>query len=118
MRQRVSIAPAFAVDPEILLCDEPFSALDEVTARDLHSEFSRLVRQGRKTAAFVTPCRLAIACSYLTGPRGSRLKPKFHAISMRLNKNICSGGFWRSCQAGSDETGSTDEASLQIWKDQ
>jgi NitT/TauT family transport system ATP-binding protein len=54
MRQRVSIARAFAVEPEILLCDEPFSSLDEMTARDLRGEFLRLVRQNGKTAVFIT----------------------------------------------------------------
>jgi NitT/TauT family transport system ATP-binding protein len=54
MRQRVSIARAFAVEPEILLCDEPFSSLDEMTARDLRSEFLRLVKQNGKTAVFIT----------------------------------------------------------------
>ncbi len=42
------------VDPEVLLCDEPFSALDEMTARDLRTEFVRLVRQNNKTAVFIT----------------------------------------------------------------
>jgi NitT/TauT family transport system ATP-binding protein len=54
MRQRVSIARAFAIDPKILLCDEPFSSLDEMTARALRAEFLRLVRQNHKTAVFVT----------------------------------------------------------------
>jgi NitT/TauT family transport system ATP-binding protein len=54
MRQRVSIARAFAVEPDILLCDEPFSSLDEMTARDLRDEFVRLVKQSGKTAVFIT----------------------------------------------------------------
>lgn len=54
MRQRVSIARAFAVEPEILLCDEPFSSLDEMTARDLRQEFLKLVRQNGKTSVFIT----------------------------------------------------------------
>jgi NitT/TauT family transport system ATP-binding protein len=54
MRQRVSIARAFAVEPAILLCDEPFSSLDEMTARDLRAEFLRLVKQSGTTAVFIT----------------------------------------------------------------
>jgi NitT/TauT family transport system ATP-binding protein len=54
MRQRVSIARAFATDPGILLCDEPFSALDEMTGRSLRTEFVKLVKENGKTAVFIT----------------------------------------------------------------
>ena len=54
MRQRVSIARAFATDASILLCDEPFSALDEITANRLREEFAALVRENGKTAVFIT----------------------------------------------------------------
>ena len=54
MRQRVSIARAFATNANILLCDEPFSALDESTAGLLRAEFVRLVKENGKTAVFIT----------------------------------------------------------------
>jgi len=54
MRQRVSIARAFATNAELLLCDEPFSALDEMTGQRLREEFVRLVRENGKTAVFIT----------------------------------------------------------------
>ncbi len=54
MRQRVSIARAFATNANTLLCDEPFSALDESTAGRLRVEFVRLVKENGKTAVFIT----------------------------------------------------------------
>jgi NitT/TauT family transport system ATP-binding protein len=54
MRQRVSIARAFAGKPDILLCDEPFSALDEHTGNALRDEFRELLRQTGATSIFIT----------------------------------------------------------------
>lgn len=54
MRQRVSIARAFATNAGLLLCDEPFSALDEITGQRLREEFVTLVRESGKTAVFIT----------------------------------------------------------------
>lgn len=53
-RQRVGVARALAADPEIVLLDEPFGALDAITRTNLQKEFARLVRELDKTAVFVT----------------------------------------------------------------
>ena len=54
MKQRVSIARAFANDPEILLMDEPFAALDEQTKIVLQGELLRIWEETRKTVLYVT----------------------------------------------------------------
>ena len=54
MKQRVSIARAFALDPEILLMDEPFAALDQQTKLLLQEELIRLWSDTGKTVIFVT----------------------------------------------------------------
>jgi osmoprotectant transport system ATP-binding protein len=53
-RQRVGVARALAVDPPLLLMDEPFGALDAETRHELRDEFERLRRQLRQTVIFVT----------------------------------------------------------------
>ena len=53
-RQRVGVARALASDPQLLLLDEPFGALDAITRTNLQKEFARLVRELGKTAVFVT----------------------------------------------------------------
>lgn len=53
-RQRVGVARALAVDPPVLLMDEPFGALDAVTRAELHREFRRIQQRLRKTVVLVT----------------------------------------------------------------
>ena len=53
-RQRVGVARALAANPQIVLLDEPFGALDAITRSNLQKEFTRLVRDLNKTAVFVT----------------------------------------------------------------
>jgi osmoprotectant transport system ATP-binding protein len=53
-RQRVGVARALAVDPPVLLMDEPFGALDPLTRAELHAEFHRIQGHLRKTVIIVT----------------------------------------------------------------
>jgi NitT/TauT family transport system ATP-binding protein len=54
MRQRVNLARALAIDPQVLLMDEPFSSLDAQTREIMQTELMRIWEAGRKTVLFVT----------------------------------------------------------------
>src|SRR5215210_310347 len=54
MQQRVGLARAFAVDPQVMLYDEPFSALDPLIRRDMQDEICRLQVETEKTMIFIT----------------------------------------------------------------
>jgi NitT/TauT family transport system ATP-binding protein len=54
MQQRVSIARALGFEPKILMMDEPFGALDEITRDDLNDQLQRLWQRERRTVVFVT----------------------------------------------------------------
>lgn len=54
MKQRVALARALAPDPQVLLMDEPFAALDALTRDQLYDDIQRIWMESRKTIVFVT----------------------------------------------------------------
>jgi ABC-type nitrate/sulfonate/bicarbonate transport system ATPase subunit len=81
MQQRVGLARALAIDPAILLMDEPFGSLDSQTRRALQEDLLRIHLESRKTIVFVThsvdeAARLGDRI-VLLGPRPARVEAEF-----------------------------------------
>ncbi|SCG52850.1 NitT/TauT family transport system ATP-binding protein [Micromonospora echinaurantiaca] len=86
MRQRVSLARAFAVKPELIFLDESFSALDEVTARSLRADFVELCESTGTSAVIVTHSieeAFAVANRVIVLGRPARVLCEYDAAPVR-----------------------------------
>src|SRR3712207_5937152 len=81
MKQRVALARALAPDPQVLLMDEPFAALDALTRDQLYDDLQRIWQESHKTIVFVTHNVREAACLgdrvVLMSPRPGRIAEIF-----------------------------------------
>ena len=116
MQQRVGLARALANDPEILLFDEPFSALDPLIRRDMQDEVIKLQRDLKKTMIFITH---DLAEALKLGDRIAIMKDgQFvqvgHAGGGRgASRRRLRGRFHEGCPANARADGASDHAARQ-----
>jgi NitT/TauT family transport system ATP-binding protein len=87
MKQRVALARALAPDPQVLLMDEPFAALDALTRDQLYEDIQRIWQESGKTIVFVTHNVCEAACLgdrvVLMAPRPGRIAEVFDIPLLR-----------------------------------
>jgi NitT/TauT family transport system ATP-binding protein len=91
MRQRVSIARTFEIDPPLLLADEAFSALDEITAASLRNHLLGLIEEAKKTTLFIThsvPEAAQLADRVLVFGRPGHVVREVAAAAIRLRGGV------------------------------
>jgi NitT/TauT family transport system ATP-binding protein len=98
MKQRVQLARVLAIEPQVLLMDEPFGALDAMTRRQMQKELVRIWRETGQTVVFVTHDigeavilgqRIAVMS---VGP-DSRIAD-FHSVNLDYPRDPSAGDFW------------------------
>jgi NitT/TauT family transport system ATP-binding protein len=85
MQQRAGLARALAVDPEILLMDEPFGSVDAQTRRVLQEDLMALLRRTPKTVVFVTH---SITEAVRLGDRVALITPRPGRVHLTLNVDL------------------------------
>jgi ABC-type nitrate/sulfonate/bicarbonate transport system ATPase subunit len=91
MQQRVSIARALAFEPKILMMDEPFGALDEITRDRLNEQLQQLWQRERRTVVFVTH---SIAEAVYLSTKIVVMSPRPGASSRSLSPPCPTNGTW------------------------